>query len=269
MNCLEARRHWHLFHDSEGDAELHLQINSHLSQCKDCARWYSQQSAVEEAVTRTLCTGLEPTADMWRRIEQSIRPSRAIANRGWVLFGSTALALAAAVLVMVGLNAKSPMPNELATLSADWHGKFSDGGVTPAYVSTSHLEIEDYLKKHVSFPVRCPPREDAGFQAVGGGTCQLANNPVAYVVGRVDGKDVTLFILSRESIAQFSDSIGKLRPAAPRHVKHGDLDIVMTEFDQNLVVVVGKVTADKLRQLLRAYGSYPHVRQTAPQRFVS
>ena len=47
MNCNEARQHWNLYHDSEGDAELHFRISEHLAGCADCAQWFSQQSRLE------------------------------------------------------------------------------------------------------------------------------------------------------------------------------------------------------------------------------
>ena len=125
-------------------------------------------------------------------------------------------------------------------------------------MSASHLEIEGYLKQHVSFPVRCPPREDAGFSARGGGTSQLASDPVAYVVGQVDGEEVSLFILSRDSLSHFPEQAKLLRQAKTLHHRAGGLDILMTQFDQNIVLVVGKVDTKKLHRLLRAYGSYAH-----------
>jgi hypothetical protein len=258
MNCSQARQHWHLFHDSEGDAELHLQINDHLDRCPECARWYTQQSALEEAVTHSLAAGREPTPAIWQNIEQRLLPSRPAYSRRWILFSATALALAASLLVAVSLSVWSSRAPDLASLSVALHDRLASGQENPTFASTSHLEIEDYLKQHVSFPVRCPPREDAGFQARGGGTGKLANDPVAYVVGHVDGEEVSLFILSRSSLDHFPEQLTKLRRDGTLRQRQRNLDVVMTEFDQNLVLVVGSAPPEKLQQLLRAYGSYPH-----------
>jgi len=258
MNCSQARQHWHLFHDSEGDAELHLRINEHLDHCPECTRWFTQQSALEEAVTHTLRAGSEPTPAIWQKIEQQLLPPQPASSRRWLLFASTALALAASLLIAVNLGVWPSQAPDLASLSAALHDKFAGGQENPTFASTSHLEIEDYLKRHVSFPVRCPPREDAGFQARGGGTYTLAGDSVAYVVGNVDGEDVSLFILSRDSLEHFPAQMTRVRQEGTLRQRQGNLEIVMTEFDQNLVLVVGKVHPEKLQRLLRAYGSYPH-----------
>jgi anti-sigma factor RsiW len=258
MNCTQARQHWHLFHDSEGDAEMHLQVNEHLEQCADCARWFSQQSALEESLVHSLKGGAEPTPALWEKIEQQLTPAVPVRSRRWLLFGSTVLTLAASLLIAVAMGVGNPPQSDLASLSVALHDKLASGRENPKFASTSHLEIEDYLKQHVSFPVRCPPRDDAGFEARGGGTCKLASDPVAYVVGRVDGEEVSLFILSRESLAHFPEQLKALERAGTHHQRQGSLDILMTQFDQNLVLVVGKARPEKLHRLLTAYGSYPH-----------
>lgn len=263
MNCSQARHHWHLFHDSEGDAELHLQINEHLEHCPECARWFTQQSTLEEIVTHSLSSGMEPTPAIWQKIERQLLPQPA-SSRRWLLFGSSALALAASLLIAVNLDVWPSQTKDLASLSAALHDELAGGREIPKFTSTSHLEIEDYLKRHVSFPVRCPPREDAGFQARGGGTTKLANDSVAYVVGNVDGEDVSLFILSRSSLEHFPKQLTRLRQEGTLRQRQGNLDIVMTEFDQNLVLVVGKAPPEKLQRLLRAYGSYPHGHNIQP-----
>ena len=38
MTCTEARQQWNLYHDSEGDAELHFQVNEHLAMCAGSSR---------------------------------------------------------------------------------------------------------------------------------------------------------------------------------------------------------------------------------------
>jgi len=258
VNCSQARQHWHLFHDSEGDAELHLQINEHLDHCPECARWFTQQSALEEAITHSLTAGMEPTPAVWQKIEQQLLPPQPARSRRWLLFGSAGLALAASLLIAISFGVWPSSAPDLASLSVALHDKLASGQENPKFASTSHLEIEEYLKQHVSFPVRCPPREDAGFQARGGGTCTLANDPVAYVVGHVDGEEVSLFILSRSSLKHFPEQLTQLQREGTLRQRQGNLDIVMTEFDQNLVLVVGKAHPDKLQRLLRAYGSYPH-----------
>jgi predicted anti-sigma-YlaC factor YlaD len=54
MNCQQARRHWDLYYDSEGAAELHFQLNEHLSSCAGCADWFDKQSRLESLIEQRL-----------------------------------------------------------------------------------------------------------------------------------------------------------------------------------------------------------------------
>jgi anti-sigma factor RsiW len=262
MNCNQIRQHWHLFHDSEGDAEMHLQINEHLEQCPECARWFAQQSSLEEALTKAIQSSAPPTAAIWDKIERQITPAATVSRRNWLFFGSAVLALAASLLVAfnIGLwpGTKTGGSQDLADLSIALHGRLTSGEESVPFASASPAEVEEYLRRQVNFPVRCPPRDDAGFQVRGGGTNRLANDPVAYVIGHVDGEDVLLFILSRASLVHFPQEQAALERERTHHRREGNLDILMTEFDQNLLVAVGPVHTARLERLLKAYGSYPH-----------
>ena len=258
MDCTHTRRFWHLFHDSEGDAELHLQVNEHLRGCPDCARWFDRQTALEESITQALRGGGEPSAEIWGRLERELRPPTVTRARRWMLFGSLGLAVAAALLVVVSVATRMRPADDLALLSASLHERLARGVEGPGFVSDSHSEIERFLKRNVAFPVRCPPREDAGFAARGAGTIRLATDPAAYVVGRVDGADVSLLILARDTLNRFPSERSRLRQSGTHHQRLAGIDVVMTEFDQNLVLAVGRAHPDRLRRMLQAYGSYAH-----------
>ncbi|MDA1052396.1 MAG: zf-HC2 domain-containing protein [Planctomycetota bacterium] len=257
MNCEQTRQHWHLFHDSEGDAELHQRINEHLSMCPECARWFFQQSQLEEAVTETLRQG-ERTADMWDRISRRAVSTEPTAARSRYLLGGI-LVLAASMLIVVSLvfwNAADGSSRDLTTLSVGLHEKLATGREDVKFSSGSHIEIEEYLRRQVTFPVRCPPREDAGFHAAGGGVCKFDQAPVAYVVGQVGGQRVSVFIMSRESLSRFPEQQAALQRRQIVSQQRGDCEVVMGEVNENLVLVVGRVTTDQLDRVLKAYGSY-------------
>lgn len=258
MDCEQARAYWHLFHDSEGDAELHWQVNEHLQDCPACSRWFTRQTALEESIVHTLRGGDEATPQLWARLERRLQPPAVTRSRRWMLFGSIGLAIAATLLVAIGVATWGRPAGDLAAISVATHERLTRGGEVPGFVSDSHLDIERYLKRHVSFPVRCPPRDDAGFAARAAGTTRISANPAAYVIGQVDGTDVSLLILSRDSLKRFPGERSRMRRSGAHHSWHGGVEVVMTEFDQNLVMAVGRAPPDRLRKLLRAYGSYAH-----------
>jgi len=262
MNCEQAKQHWHLFHDSEGDAELHHQINEHLAMCPDCARWYFQQSRLEEAVVDRLRVG-QPSKLMWDRIRSQCVDKQTSAGRQWP-FARGVIGLAALIVVaIVGMlwygaaGAGSGGGPDLAKLSVALHGDLASGREALKLSSRSPREVEDYVRARVSFPMRCPPREDAGFQVAGGGVCHFENDPVAYVVGDVDGQRVSIFIMARESLAKYPAQHEMLRRQGAWSDRRGSCGVAMGELDQNLILVVGQMDSRRLTRVLKAYGSYP------------
>jgi len=262
MNCEQAKQHWHLFHDSEGAAELHHQINEHLAMCPDCARWYFQQSQLEEALAEKLRVG-RPTPVMWDRIRVHCLKERPSTQQSWFApRGSQWLAalLLLAVVALVWFGAvRSPRPEsatDLASLSTDLHDKLASGREALKVYSDSPEEVEDYVRSRVNFPVRCPPREDAGFHLTGGGVCHFEKDQVAYVVGDVDGQRVSVFIMDRRNLVNYPVQGDALRRQGTYADRRGDCEVVMGELDRNLVLVVGRIATEHLRRVLRAYGTY-------------
>lgn len=263
MNCERIKQHWHLFHDSEGDAELHHQINEHLAMCPECARWYFQQSRLEDALVDKLRVG-QPTRLMWDRIRARCVDQQPVA-RSWLFarrtFGLAAL-LVVAMFGMLWYGVVAPGPGageapDLASLSVELHDQLASGREALKLYSHSPHEVEDYVRSRVSFPVRCPPREDSGFQVAGGGVCKFDKDTVAYVVGDVDGKRVSVFIMARESLANYPVQDEALRRQGTLSERRGDCGVVIGELDRNLVLVVGKIDSGRLARVLKAYGTYP------------
>ena len=130
------------------------------------------------------------------------------------------------------------------------------------FQSDSDLAVEDYLRHEVSFPVRCPPRKDAGFAVEGAGTCRLADQPAAYLVGKVDAVPVLIFILSRDSLPAFAHQQEALAKEAVHRCREGQLEMALSVVDRNLVLVVGQVKPERLVRVLSYYGTYAHDRPT-------
>lgn len=257
MNCDESRRHWELYYDSEGDSELYLTINEHLAECPSCAKWFFQQGQVEELITAKL-SAAEPTAELWDRVLCEVGLARPVAARGWIFFGSFMAIAASMLLVVTGWWMTSGQePEHLAALTAVVHRGFAEQNKPIDFTSVSDQEIEQYLKTRVSFPVRCPPRKDAGFAVRGGGVCTLGGDSAAYVVGNVDGRDVSVFILPEERLAHFGHERNVLGREAVHHCREGAYEMVMAKIDRNIVVVIGEGSPEQLERVVQAYGTYP------------
>jgi len=260
MNCDEVRQHWELYYDSEGDSEVYLQINEHLAACQGCAKWFFQQAQFEDGVTAKLAAA-QPTAELWRRVLSETGAAQPVAARGWSFF-SPFFALAASLVLIVGIwQFRAPSePDHLFALTATLHERIFDGSQRVEFASASDEAVEGYLKQRVSFHVRCPPRKDAGFEVRGGGVCTIAGDSAAYVVGQVESKDVSIFILPAERLAKFDHEREVLSREAIHHCREGKYEMVLAKIDHNIVVVIGKGSPEQLERVVRAYGTYPDVR---------
>lgn len=263
MNCDEARQHWDLYHDSEGDAELHWTIRQHLDHCAACAEWFAKQDRFEDLLSEKLRqTTCDP--ELWNGILRHAGVSRPATLSRWLMFASI-VTCAATLLLAVGLwwSMGSQIHTDgasLSQLSAALHERYATGQMATPLVSSSDAEVEAYLQREVSFPVRCPPRRDSGFAVRGAGTCQLANEPAAYVVGQVDEVPVSIFILSRSSLPAFPHQAEALQRESIHRCREGAQDMALSVVDGNLVLAVGKISPERLVRIVKAYGTYPHVR---------
>jgi hypothetical protein len=259
MNCNEARQHWHLYHDSEGDAALHFAINEHLGLCPACAEWFHKQSRLESLlVERTQSPPASP--QLWRDVLRGagltpVSPGR----RYWIIPGLlSGLAACAVLLLSVGVwyLVHRPSP-DLSAAAAAWHERIVDGQETVEFSSESDLEVEAYLKQRVSFPVRCPPRKDAGFAVRGAGAGQIGGQPTAYLAGSVDDTPVSIFVLPRSSLDAFPRQRAAAEKETTHRCKEGSYELVLRTIDRNAVVVVGRTSPERLERVLNAYGTYP------------
>jgi hypothetical protein len=258
MTCTEARQHWNLYHDSEGEAELHFRVSEHLALCPDCAQWFSQQSRLQSLLAEKLGPQ-PPTPELWSQVLSrcGLQPPLP-ARRGFWLAGVAACAAAIAVagLWYANLSRVAPAP-DLAKLTAAWHQRLATGEEVAQFRSQSDQEVEGYLRQRVAFPVRCPPRRDAGFAVQGAGVCDLAEQPAAYLAGHVDEAPVSIFVLPRDSLAAFPHQRDAVRRASPHRCREGPYEMVLAVIDRNAVLVVGQTESRRLEEVLRAYGTYP------------
>lgn len=256
MSCERARGLWELYSDSEGNSQLYQEINEHLARCEACAGWYERQSRFESALSAKLREGT-PAANVWTRIEHSLPAAN---DRSFSVIRVFA-AVAACALIALSIwrfgNTSEEVDSDLTTLVSRYHERLATGDEQLQFVSKSDLAVEEYLKRQVTFPVRCPPRQDAGFEVRGGGICTVGELPAAYVHGLVGSDKVSIFILPRERLAEFGHERDALMSADVVYRRQGNLGVVVAAIHRNLVVVVGQEPPERLERVVRAYGTYP------------
>lgn len=128
------RQHWNLYHDSEGDAELHFQISEHLAGCADCAEWFSQQSRLEALLAEKL-NSQAPTPDLWYEVLTRSGLIQTAPARRWLWFAGVAACAAVLVLAVFLPWNRSPAPSspDLAKLTAARHERLVAGDELPQF----------------------------------------------------------------------------------------------------------------------------------------
>lgn len=236
--CNEVRRLFELYADSEGDAATFQKVNQHLAECAGCSAWFESQLLLESRVGE-LMRADSPSATLWAGIEGRVRTT---SRWNWALLRLMTASAAVVLVALSGWFLNTPdiqAPNDLAALAVDEHERLASGNLPLQISSDSDLEVEDYLKRRVDFPVRCPPRQDAGFMVQGGGVCSLGATPAAFVHGTIgDGKS-SIFILPREALQDFGPERSRLSQANVLYHRKGSVSVVLSAIDQNVVIVVG------------------------------
>lgn len=256
MTCDRARELWELYSDSEGDSQLYQDVNRHLTHCPCCATWYEQQTRFEMGVSAMLRKGT-PTPAVWARIEDSLPAAKGRFIPLARILGGLAACLLLAVAISQFISTTDSAGTDLTRLVSACHERLTTGEEPIQFASESDLDVEAYLKRRVSFPVRCPPRQDAGFEVRGGGVCSVGDSPAAYVHGLVGGGKVSVFILPRERLADFAQERDALLTTDVVYRQYGAVGMAMAAIDRNLVVVVGQEPPEQLERVVRAYGTYP------------
>src|SRR5258708_79029 len=150
MDCHEARQHWNLYHDSEGDPQLHFAIEEHLARCPGCAEWFKQQSRLEGMLTDKLIEG-RATPALWDSVLErtGLRRKRKLGR--WFLFTGVVGCAASILIALVWLSffRGRGSQSDLDALSADWHERLSTGKGAVEFSSHSDHDVEEYLKNKV------------------------------------------------------------------------------------------------------------------------
>jgi hypothetical protein len=257
MNCSSARSNWELYHDSEGDAPLYREINEHLERCGSCRTWFDEQQTFEDGL-RTRLNDAAPSSELWASIERPLEDGDPAAKRWapWLRYVGVAACLMGLLAAWWFFDEASVAKSDLARLVSAQHERLI-GDNQLDFASESDLAVEAYLKSRVSFPVRCPPRQNAGFAVRGGGVLTIRDTPAAYVHGLVETERVSVFIFPRDQLAQFGLEQDLFKNSNVIHQRVGSVEVVLSAIDQNLVVVVGRQSLERLERVVRAYGTYP------------
>ncbi len=269
MRCHEVRKLFPLYYDSEGDAEMQLQIGDHLGLCPQCKEAFERQARYEDALVAVLAVFPsgggrfpsggghgEPSPEMWERIEHrtlemkrprkrfaffQLRPGRLLALAGGLLL----------TLLVWQLAGNGHSDVQLSQLASAAHQRYVNGDWQADVQSESVEELEQALRSRAGFAVRCPPQGQAGFRLKGGGMCQLGSHQAVHFVGDVRGRAVSMIVLPGKCLQAFPHMRQHLLAEGQTHrCCEGRYEMVASRVHGHLVVVLGEINPDDPESIL-------------------
>ncbi len=266
MRCHEVRKLFPLYYDSEGDAEMQLQLGDHLGLCPQCKAAFERQTRHEGALVAALATG-EPSPEIWERIERRVWNTKSRLRFRWFQFRhGRLLALAGGLLLTLlvwQLVGSGHSDGHLSQLAGVAHHLYVSGDWRADVQSESVEELEQALRSRAGFAVRCPPQGQAGFRLKGGGICRLGSHQAVHFVGDVRGRAVSMIVLPGKCLQAFPHMRQHLSAEGQTHrCCEGRYEMVASRLHGHLVVVLGEISPDVLESILLGYGSHHAARAT-------
>ena len=205
MDCKEIQKFIHAFLDGEFGQQERALVEAHLGSCERCRR----QAQIEERFRQSLRQAHHPVQAP-PRLRQRVQRGLAAEDqrrRRRVLLRWVAAPAAAAALLLVGVSASvkwyGPGLPSLAEESISWHRQrvpMDVSGPKPA-------PVRRYFSNKVPFAVRPPTFQDPRAKLVGARLSNLGPRRAAYLVYRVNGRRVSVFITDPAAIPSTGNAI--------------------------------------------------------------
>ena len=211
MKCDAAKSQVFAYLDDELGTEARQELELHLARCEACR----QCVAHERAFRQTYVVRLRPDPvpahvresvdrlldGLHRRRAGALRWRRTVALR----------AIAATVLIVGGIAlgmALDPLVSrrdalaELAEASVGQHQKLASGLLPHDIVAASPAAAAAWLRGRVDFNVEIPELKTPNLALLGARVSHLANVPVAALEYRLEGKNVSLFVIPGDAYSR-------------------------------------------------------------------
>lgn len=212
MDCSAAKSKLFPYVDGELTQEIRGEIEAHLARCGACRRLVDLEVAFREAYVDRLRPdpAPEPIRERVAALlgELSHGPRGA---RGQRWFTRSVVGVAAGLLLAVGLAAGIALQSylttkttlaELADAAVEQHQKLVRNLLPPDIKDVSPKAAEEWFKKRLAFNVNLPDLKTDRLHFLGGRISHLREIEVAALEYRVDGNNVSLFIIPEDAYRQ-------------------------------------------------------------------
>jgi len=209
VNCQEARRLINAYVDGELDIVKSLELEGHLSDCRQCAQTYSELRDLHSVVNSP---GLrfEPPAALRTRIRSAIR-DESDGTRRWLKPSWLFPAISFAVLVMlvwsvVVLLGRPSTRDLMAQEIVSGHVRsLMEKHLTDVPSSDQHT-VKPWFNGRLDFSPQVKDLAPAGYTLIGGRLDYIANRPVAALVYQQRQHYINVFIWPSSGAADVSPS---------------------------------------------------------------
>lgn len=211
MNCETAKAQVFPYVDEELAHDLRDEMVAHLSGCPSCQRLVEQELAFRDVYVAHLRPDPAPprVREQVNRLldrlgEGAAAPRRRPAYAGWMSLYAAAAVLLLALGVVAGMKVatfrqQGNLLAELAEASVDQHQKLVRGLLPPDITGVTPEAAEAWFRQRLDFNVRLPETQRKDLTLLGARISQLAGADVAALEYRLDGKQVSLFVISDEA----------------------------------------------------------------------
>jgi anti-sigma factor RsiW len=244
MKCEEVRRYAGAYLDSELDPKTSLEVARHLDGCAECKTRFEAEGNMERALAKELARP-EPGDDAtWERALRRAQGSRSGRWR-WAAGASGGLAAAGALVWLLALGGDG-----IASDLRKDHQKHRQGGSPLELSSRNPREVEEFFKDRMGLSVPVPV--PAGWDLVGGRKCALRGIPTAFILYRLQGRDVTAYVFPGDHLDRFKGA-GSLQD--PLMDEAGEIRVAALRSGPHVIGAAGTVHCHELLALCRAFGN--------------
>lgn len=210
------------------DAESARELAAHLDTCRECR----EEEQIQSRIGASLRSVTREEQAAWEHAQASFVRRRF--RRRIALAAAAAVALAVGALTL--LTPTIDLPQEMAAN----HRKFLSGQLPPQVQSGDADRLSRFFEPIFDFPTLARDPGEA-VELLGARTCALGPAPCAYFMARIDGTDVSLFVLDASLLPDVPDV----------SVRHAEFSTVIFTDGARIICAIASLPPDRLEQTAR------------------